>query len=61
MFQLFKPKKSDWMRGLLFAERVGPEEAYELLYRHEWADRNEFEGGVIDYLRHHARYLREQE
>lgn len=49
-------KQSLWMRGLLYAESIGADEATIQLYQHEFDDCcADFDRGVSDYINHAKR------
>jgi hypothetical protein len=51
-------RRSLWMRGLLYAEEVGVQEATDQLYKHEFDDDcRDFDNGVYDYIKHEREQL----
>lgn len=52
-------ERSQWLKGLLHAERMGVVETTELMARNEYKDSDiQFQLGVMDYLIYNKKVLR---
>lgn len=66
LLTLFRPKRSDWFNGLLYAEEQTKQGNYDDLQGYvamalDFGDHNAFDDGIEDYIDHYEKFLEEPE